>query len=239
MKRLATAAALVGVLGVAAGQAGASVVLTGCSGGSFGADCGLDELIAGGSVSVNETLFANWSLSLFDGRPLDASAIRVDPIDNLHNPGFTLTDTARTLRAADGDFSLNDLVFTVSVTGGPLRIYGNSLAVRFGSMSNPGAFTYADAAENVFDAGASLLSNLDLFCQTAACANGGSFDAASFPLQTDLLVFAGINIASESVGDAAQIDSITMRFAQIPEPGILALLGLGIGGMVVRRRPRS
>ncbi len=109
-------------------------------------------------------------------------------------------------------------------------------------MSNPSVDTYADVSETIFDSSFNLIGNKDVLCDAAACANGTGFDSADFAPQTSLLVFANISAVSAGVGDVAEIDTITLRFAQIPEPGTLTLLALGMTGMgwsLRRRRVRG
>src|SRR3954471_16894185 len=87
-KTFAAAALMAAIGGIAPQSASAAVLLTGCAGGSFGAACGLNELVAGGSIAAGGYLFSNFALSLNAGRLLDASAIRVDAIDNPGERGF-------------------------------------------------------------------------------------------------------------------------------------------------------
>jgi hypothetical protein len=216
------------------GIGGAAVALNGCAGGTFGNDCGLNELLAGGSFSVNGTQFTTFSLDTF-ARPLDTSVIRVAPIDSLASPGFTLVDTGGTLRAANGDLTDNTLSFT---TTSAFRFIGSALAVQFGEITNPGEFTFADVSQTVFDPSFSLIANNRVLCDTAACANSTGNDSGSFADQSSVMAFLNIIAGSGGTGDVAQINSITARFGQVPEPSTFALLALAFG-IVGFRRGRS
>jgi hypothetical protein len=212
----------------------ASVALNGCAGGTFGSDCGLNELLAGGSFSVNGTQFTTFSLDTF-ARPLDTSLIRVAPIDSLASPGFTLIDAGGTLRAANGDLTDNTLSFT---TSSAFRFIGSTLAVQFGEITNPGEFTFADVSQTVFDSSFSLIANNRVLCDTAACANSIGSDSGSFADQSTVIAFLNIIAGSGNTGDVAQINSITVSFGQVPEPSTLALLVLAFGVVSLgRRRP--
>ena len=234
--KLAALSAMVCALGGAPGQADAVVVTTGCASAT---ECGLDELLAGGSFLINDTRFTNFSLALFDGRLPTAASIRVTPLDQPLNPGFRLADIGGTLRAADGDLTRSDLSFNVIMEGGPLRLRDNTLVVEFGQMTNPGVDTFAGISETVFDSALSLLGDKNVVCDTTACADGTSSDATFFAPQSSLLVFANIDAASVLTGDVAQILGATLNFSQIPEPTTVALLALGMTGIGWSRRRRT
>ena len=234
--KLAALSALVCALGVAPQKADAVIITTGCASAT---ECGLDELLAGGSFLVNQTRFANWDLALFDGRLPDAASIRIAPIDLPLNPGFRLTDLRGTLRAANDDFTRSDLSFNVIMESGPLRLKDNTLVVDFGEMVNPGADTFAGISETIFDSAFSLLGDKNVVCDTTACANSSGSDAAAFAPQSSLLVFANIDAVSAAAGDVAQIVGATLNFSQIPEPATVGLLALGMAGIGWSRRRSS
>jgi hypothetical protein len=237
MSKIVALSALVCALGVAPGKADAVVVTSGCA----AADCTLSELLGGGSFLIKGTRFANWSLDP-NGPPLDPSAIRITPLDQALNPGFRLTDVGLppTLRSADGALTRSELSFSVTMESGPLRLEDSSLVVDFGDVSNPsGGDTFAQILENIFASGAGpLLAGMQALCTAGACANPGA-DAASFALQTSLLVFLNIDAVSADVGDVAQIVGATVNFSQIPEPATAALLALGMTGFGWSRRRRA
>jgi hypothetical protein len=241
--KLAGIAALLCTFGLVPQPAGAAVILTGCAGGSFNNDCGLDELLAGGSITINETRFSNFSIAtLFGSRPIASSQVRVDTLDDQrYNPGLTLVDTGNTLLAANGDFTQSNLTFTVSILpGSNIQIKDNSLAVAIGNVSG-GDLSFIDVNENVFtsDIFNTFLGHKEVFCDTTtSCANTTGTDQAVFALVPGVNVSMGIDVSSFDVGDVAAINTITARYSEIPVPGSLALvlLGLGGAGSVLRRR---
>ncbi len=214
-------------------QKAGAVVITNCgdAGSTFGTACGLNELIVGGSFTINDKLFSNWTLGLFGGQALSTELIRVDLIDNLGRPGFTLFDTGTAFRVENGVNSRNELSFEVSITGGPFSIIANELNVGFGEVSgNASASVFKDAA----DGGGNLLTSLSAVCNTPSCANSSiGIESAAFLPQTLLQVVKDIDLSSGAVGaeGVAEINTITQLFTQqanIPEPGIFALLLVGI-----------
>jgi len=240
---MAGAAMILCTLGVSPAPANAAVLLSGCAGGSFADACSLEELVGGGSITINDKLFSNFSLSLFGGRPLDASVIRVDTIDSMLAPGITLVDTGGTMRAEDGDATQNDFSFDVSIIAGNLRMFRNTLAVAVGPVAGSDGpdQSYVSVFETVLTQDLStVLGNKRVDCDAAnaaSCAGQTGTDLATFGLVDALSVLGGIDVVSVTDGIAA-IDSITLRFEQVPAPASLALLAVGALALRVSRRTR-
>src|SRR5262245_4150673 len=130
------------LLGMAPRPAEAAVVTHGCDGGDFGSACSLAELIGGGSLDINDKTFSNFGLETFAGSALNAGAIRVDTIDSLSNPGFTLVDTGGALTFANGAGSFSNFTFDVAIVAGNLRIGGSSLAADVGGVTGDNSYTH-------------------------------------------------------------------------------------------------
>jgi hypothetical protein len=208
-------------------KAGATVILNcGDAGSTFGETCSLDELIEGGNFTINDKQFLNWDLGLFSGQSINSELIRVDLIDSLLNPGFTLVDTGLAFRLENGVSSNNELTFDINILGGPSSIVDNELTVAFGEISGDAS---AEVFEDVADNGGRLLSSLSAVCSDAGCANSTLSDTAVFTPQTFLQVLKDIDLIS-GTGSVAQINTITQTFSQqvVPEPSIFILLLTGI-----------
>ena len=121
--KLAGVALALSILGFLPQPSEAAVILNGCAGGSFGAACGLDELLNGGSINIDGTLFSNFTFTDLGGsKVLNAGLVRVDSINTSLNPGLTLVATNGAMSVSNGDSILSNLGFNVSVVSGNVRI---------------------------------------------------------------------------------------------------------------------
>ena len=235
LRKSFVAAALVAAFGAAPQLASAAVTVTGCSGGTFGDACGLNELVAGGSMAIGGYTFSNFALSLAQGRLLNSSAIRVDAIDIAGSAGFSFVDVAGTLRAVNGDLTSNNLSFDITPLAGSPQLLGGSLRVAVGDITGSGS--YATAFADLFNPSlTSFYGNMTAYCDGPTCTNS----TVSSPLsltgpQSALSVVAGIDVAA-AAGGLAQINSVSMVLTPVPEPEVLPLLGLGIAALAWRQR---
>lgn len=217
----------------------ASVILNGCGDdqSSFGLACGLDELFGGGTITIGDKIFENWKiLNVFDGDPAD---IRVDSIDDKHNPGITFIGTQGVFQFAFAGvtgFRSFEFGFDVEVLEGPLRIKDNELIVEFGPVTHNGG---AQVFEGVLDANGDLLVEKIVDCLgETACANRTFSTTRNFSPQALIHVEKTILLQAPDGGSGVQILSITQRFSQTPEPASLLIVGAGLGALLLFRRRR-
>lgn len=242
------------VTALSASEVKALIVTSGCTGGDFGNQCSLAELTAGGSFRINDKVFDSWSLSALGiGLPnpptTNRQVIRVDQIDSLFNPGFTLVDTANTWRFVndgtkpiDGTGAaqlLDVLVFRVATIDGVARIKDNTLEVTIGEMLEnvPDGSTHAQVVEDLrnLPLQKEAVCGLDPNPDPSACKNSTLMDHKDFAPVAFLDITKTISLRADSRGDLAEVDSITQRFSQVPEPTTLLLVVTALAGLGTMR----
>lgn len=241
------AAALVTALLIGAPAAEAIVITTGCGDeqSNFGTACGLDELmINNGTITINDKRLSGFTLVDNPTRQITLDAempsLRIDPIDSLLNPGITVVDTGDVLRRTGSDVPFDgSFQFLVEVVGGAPRIIDNELIVAIGAIVVDPEFGFplASVVEDAFS-GLDLIAQKTVFCFEEACANSTLSDRREFQAQSALAIDAQIFVGGIAPGDLAEIDSITLQFSQIPEPGTALLLLSALAGLLAAARPK-
>jgi hypothetical protein len=214
------------LLALAASHAGAAVTSTGCAGGSFGDACGLDELLAGGTLVVDGYRFSNFTLSLNGGTLLGASQIRVDAIDSAIGPGFSFVDLTNAMRQVNGGLSSNNLGFDVTAVATGAAIRGASLGADVGDITMNGSYTNVFA--DLFNPGfTSYLGNMTNYCDGPTCSNSTQSQSLSFAGLSAISVVAGLDVGA-ATGGMAQLNGLSMTIAAVPEPATWASLAAGL-----------
>jgi len=194
--------------------------------------CSLAELFNGGSLVVADKTFANWALdtSTLPAETLNnifVAGIGADPL----NPGLAYIGNGQLTVSGASTLQLG-FHFTASVNAGSdLRIKDHSLVL----VDATGVGTGTVAVDGtILDLALSALSaeHVDL----ATTADNGAFAQHAAVLVSDL-----ITLASGDADSNASLNTLAQLFSQepvtrVPEPGIVALVGIGLAGIGVLRR---
>lgn len=229
---------VLGLWGLGHGEARAVVTTSGCA--NVNVSCTLAELFAGGSIQANDKLFNNWGLERNAGSVAPNLGL-IDVIgldDGGLNPGPGLRYNGNgALAVVGGDFI--DLAFNygVWVLNPPPEIVDNSLEILNAAVVGDG-FLVID--ETVFDQGLNVIGNKHVEIDPAF-GTEILFDELEFDKMTHLVVEKAIFLDAGFFG-AAALNVFEQRFSQAPEPGTLALFGVGLvalGFMARRNRRRT
>lgn len=222
------------------GEAHASVMTIGCA--DVNRSCTLQELVAGGSITASDKIFGNWIANDASTIPLDLSRITVLALDDQpQNPGlqFNANGTLATLGLEQIDL---DLGFTVATLDGSPRIKDNSLQLDQFAFGPGNAGGLVQIAEAVFAANQiDLLGDKRVLADNRPPSSPTSilFDSAAFAAQPAIFVQTNILVTGDGPADTVGLDVFTQRFSQIPEPPIIAVLGVGLVALgLARRRQR-
>jgi hypothetical protein len=132
---------VLGLLGLAVTSPSPAAVSYNCGGvgSDFDANCSLQELLDGGSITVNGILFDTFVFqeSVFAGTPLGPeSEIRVDGVDSRTHPGVQFTDTTNAWNRSGLTVTLNKLNFRIRNTNpNPLNFMTARLYAEFGNIA--------------------------------------------------------------------------------------------------------
>lgn len=216
----------------------ATVITNGCANSN---SCTLVELAGGGTFIVEDKLFDDWWVDDFSSNaPLDLGSINVTALDDQPlNPGLRFD--------ANGEFSIVglDVVditigYSVSTLDGSARIKDNSLELTGYTFSTGNVGGFIEIYEDVFDIAGNLIGEkfvtADGFNLPPVFFN--LFDSATFPAKSQIVTETTIFLSGDDPQDTVSLDSYEQRFSQvqIPEPGILLLLTLGLAGLVLTRK---
>lgn len=220
--------ALIGLVALGAGVAGAAVITTGCDTDGDSA-CSLEEMLRGGTITVGDKLFDNWAFDDLSTVSVSTTGISVVPLDDQPlNPGLRFVANGN-LSVTNLDEIFFQLDYAVSTVDGVARINGSTLELGTSSVGQGLIALYAD----LFDAGLADIGHNEV---NAGPIGEQLFDQASFAPQSRLSVQAFVILAGGAAGDSVGLDSFTQRFSQVSEPGTLLLLTVALLGLRHRRR---
>ena len=211
----------------------------------------LSDLINGGSITVGDKIFNNWSFTETasdNAFLLNAANIEVAGLpatgNSLLDPGpglaFNIFNGGATV-TGDGIYSYLDFTinFMASVlSGSPYGIKDVSLGLGANSLNGShdlGVFVQEDvrnAANNLIattDVGANVLNG---------ALSSNLSNSTLFPGQKTINVTKNVLVWSAGLGETATLNGFNQHFSQVPEPGTLFLLTIGLFGVGITRMHR-
>jgi hypothetical protein len=209
------------------------------------------DLTNGGSLTVGDKLFDNWSVDFYgaaDFRDFDASNIEVTGIDDGGDYGvrFTVSNDELSVTGVD-DYNFVDLAlsFRVSVldpmykiNGASLGGYGASYNYVLDGFNDNGSFLY-----ETIGTGAGMADLGDMYAEFSVLDDVGTSsltDLVLFDAQSEIWVSKNILVWATDSTDSAGLNGFEQRFSQavIPEPSTFLLLGGGLAGLAFYARRR-
>jgi hypothetical protein len=195
----------------------------------------LSQLLEGDTFTTDTGLtFSDFDLDVIPSSQIAPDDILVTILED----GFRLEGP---MNAEDGEVLEIVLSYAVNVESNPLGIVGASLLMK-GWPREDGALVSVD--EELSSGGLPGPVSLSTWWLGGDKPGAVFFDSVEFDkLLSQLVVEKSILLDSSlpdgGLGGRAQIDYIEQRFGVVPEPGTLALVGLGLAGLAQFGRRRN
>jgi hypothetical protein len=195
----------------------------------------LQELFAGGSVTVGDKQFRDWSLTFQSatGTLPDYSQVRVAAInDNPLNGGLKFTGFNQLATSGTNVLTV-EFEYTVTTANASPLINGNTLTLD--------SYSFGGAGGNILISGDVASASADDLGNTIAEADqsSGLFNTTSsisFSPQSSVRVSNALTLGGDNAGDTVDLSMFSQRFSQVPEPSGSVLVICGTLILAIRRR---
>lgn len=186
----------------------------------------LDQLLTatGNSTQVDGLVFSNFQITptTIPGGGSSAAAVNLDAFSNFGYNGLTIQSSI--FNAAAGsttDYRISYDVMAVKgvITGGYLLVAGGT--------GNGG---YINVGETITDKNGNAIATLEGYLPGSPVDKMSWSGVQTIHVEKDIFVQGGTNVATLSI--------INQGFMTVPEPTSMALLGIGLSGLLTFRRFR-